>query len=100
MERLFLRLGLGWVEDKEENFVKMLSCSCQIDYVKEIIYKIFCSLPLKGNCLFFFSFANGELISCFHPMPKVAISKQREVNGREQFRCNLFPSSACVLVST
>lgn len=33
-------------------------------------------------------------------MPKVAILKQHEVNGREQFRCNLFPSSALVSVAT
>lgn len=67
--------------------------------LKGIVYTIFRSLPLKGNCLFI-SFCKQEAHFLSHPMPKVAISKQREVNGREQFRCNLLPGSACVSVST
>lgn len=54
------------------------------------IYGISHSWPLKSNC-FFFPFKNRNLISCTHPVPKVAISKQQEVVGSEQFRCNLFP---------
>lgn len=81
---LFFFVGVGWMEEKEKNFVKILSCSCKTKTLKGIIYKIFRSLPLKGNCLFI-SFCKQEAHFLSHPMPKVAISKQHEVNGREQF---------------
>ena len=59
--RDFLWLGVGWVEDKEQSFVKiLLSCSCQTNKIKGAIYKTLRSLLLKGNCLFFFSFYKQE----------------------------------------
>lgn len=84
-----------------KSLVKILPCSYQTNNIKGIIQEQFCSLTLKANCILLHPpFTNKKHISCSHPMPKVAISKQHGVNGSKQFKCNLFPSSDCVSVQT